>query len=310
VVDLNEIITTEALTKFFGELPALAGLNLKVPDGISGFVGPNGSGKTTTINILLGLLKPDEGKAYVFGLDSWRESFKIRQKLGVLHEKPTYPGNFTGQRYLQHVANIYGTSQPKQRTKEVLEEVGLSEAKEKAVKKYSAGMIQRLGLAQALIGDPELVILDEPTANLDPMGRIDFLKKIKTLHKNQGVNFFISTHILVELEKICEWISIINEGVIVDQGNLDSLAAKYSANVYKIEISNSRLFAARLKELKTIEKVWIEDNAVYCKVKDVKRFYGEVPRLASELSLQLKTFQPLYSTLEEIFKITVGGEAE
>lgn len=304
------MIATEALTKFFGEIPALAELNLKVPKGISGFVGPNGAGKTTTINILLGLLKPDEGKAYVFGLDSWRESFKIRKRLGVLHEKPSYPGNFTGQRYLEHVAHLYGISQPKQRTVEVLKEVGLTEAKERAIKTYSAGMNQRLGLAQALIGNPELVILDEPTANLDPTGRIEFLQKIKTLHKDQGVNFFISTHILPELEKICEWVSIIDDGVIVDQGNVESLAAKYSANVYRIEISNSDLFSARLKELKAVQKVWVEDNVVYCKVKDRKGLYGEVPRLASELNLQLKTFQPLHSTLEEIFKITVGEKAE
>ncbi|MDH5770719.1 MAG: ABC transporter ATP-binding protein [Candidatus Bathyarchaeota archaeon] len=305
---MEYLIATQGLAKFFGNVPALRSLNLHVPKGISGFIGPNGAGKTTTINILLGLLKPDEGRAYVFGLDSWHDSFKIRKRLGVLHEKPAYPGNFTGQRYLEHVAHIYGISQPKQRAEEVLDEVGLSEAKEKTIKTYSAGMVQRLGLAQALIGNPELVIVDEPTANLDPIGRVEFLEKIRKLHKDREVNFFISTHILPELEKVCEWVSIINDGVIVDQGNMDSLAAKYSASIYRIEVSDPDLFATRLRELKIVEKVWIEGNSVHCKVKSVKEFYGEVPRLAFELNLQLKSLQPLYCTLEEIFKTAVGGK--
>lgn len=307
---MDELILTEDLVKFFGDIPALDGLDLKASKGISGFIGPNGAGKTTTINILLGLLKPDAGKAQVFGLDSWRESFKIRKRLGVLHEKPTYPGNFTGLRYLEHVAHIYGVPQPKQRAKETIREVGLSEAGGKAIKTYSAGMLQRLGLAQALISDPELAILDEPTANLDPLGRIEFLDKIRELHQNRGVNFFISTHILPELEKVCEWVSIINNGVIIDQGFLTDLANKYSANVYKIEVSDPYLFSTRVGQLKTVEKVWVESNTVYCKVKKTEEFYRELPHITSELNLKLKSFQPLYGTLEEIFKALVGAEQE
>lgn len=299
---LGSLIVTDGLAKFFGEIPALRSLDLKVPKGVSGFIGPNGAGKTTTINILLGLLKPDEGKAYVFGLDSWHESYKIRRRLGVLHEKPAYPGNFTGLRYLEHVAHIYGVNQPKQRAKENLKEVGLSGAEKRAIKTYSAGMIQRLGLAQALISNPELVILDEPTANLDPIGRIEFLGKIKKLHEDMGVNFLISTHILSELEKVCEWISIVNDGVIADQGFITSLVTKYSANIYRIAVSNPNLFVAQARELKTVERLWIEGDVVFCRVREVAGFSKEVLRLTSELNLQLKSFQPLYSALEEVFK--------
>jgi ABC-2 type transport system ATP-binding protein len=305
---LEELVVTEVLSKFFGDVQALRGLDLEVPKGVSGFVGPNGAGKTTTINILLGLLKPDGGKASVFGLDSWRDSFRIRQRLGVLHEKPAYPSNFTGRRYLEHVAMIYSLSEPKRAAEEVLKEVGLQEAKEKTIKAYSAGMIQRLGLAQALISNPELAILDEPTANLDPMGRIEFLEKIKEMQRSQGVNFFISTHILPELEKVCGWVSIINEGVIVDQGSMQSLADKYSVNVFRIDVSRPELFVERLRQTGTVEKTWTEDRIVYCKVKDAK-FYSEVPRLASELGLELRSLQPLRNTLEEIFRTVVGGEA-
>lgn len=307
MVTLDNLVVAEELVKFFGDIPALQGINLEVPKGICGFIGPNGAGKTTTLNILVGLLKPDGGKAFVFGLDSWSESFEIRRRLGVLREKPSYPSNFTGGRYLEHVAHIYGISQPKQRAKETLEDVGLSDAEERAINTYSAGMTQRLGLAQALIGNPELVILDEPTANLDPLGRIEFLGKIKELHEKNRINFLISSHVLPELEKICGWVAIINSGMIVDHGSLDCLAERYSANVYEIVVSNPTLFADRVKQLEMIDKVWVEDNVVYCQVLDTGSFCKEVPRLVSELNLQLKSFQYSRNILEEIFKIVLEG---
>ena len=231
MINLSALIVTEGLFKFFGGIVALNGLDLRAPRGVSGFVGPNGAGKTTTIHILMGLLKPDVGEAHVLGLDCWRESFEVRRRIGVLHEKPKYPDNFTGMKYLEHVAHIYDIPQIKLKVKEIFREVGLSEAGDRPIKTYSAGMVQRLGLAQALISDPELVILDEPTANLDPLGRIMLLEKIEELHSDRGINFFISTHILPELERVCSWISIINDGVIVDQGRIKDLVAEYPADV-------------------------------------------------------------------------------
>lgn len=307
---MDELIYTDDLAKFFGDAVALDGLTLRVPVGISGFVGPNGAGKTTTINILLGLLKPDRGNARVFDRDCWHDSYKIRQKLGVLHEKPSYPGNFSGRRFLEHVAYIYDINEPRQRAKEILNEVGLQEAGENAIKTYSAGMTQRLGLAQALISNPELAILDEPTANLDPLGRIEFLDKIKELHVKSGLSFFISTHILPELEKVCDWVSIINDGAIIDQGTLGDLADEYSANVYRIDVSNPELFLDKVKQTKIVEKVWIEAAIAYCKVKNLNEFYKEVPRIVSDNGLMLRSFQPLHATLEEVFKALVGKEEE
>jgi len=308
---VTQLIVTENLVKFFGDIPALEGLNLKVPEGISGFIGPNGAGKTTTINILLGLLKATEGKAYVFGLDAWHNSFEIRRRLGVLHERPAYLGNFTAQKYLQHVARIYEISDYERKSAEILTEVGLSSAKDKPIKTYSAGMTQRLGLAQALIGDPELVILDEPTANLDPLGRIEILDMIKELNEKSGVSFFISSHILPELEKICRWISIIQYGETIAQGNMNELAEKYSANVYMIDVSNPELFAEQMGKIDNlVEKIWIQKNVVYCKVKDTEKLHNTVPKLVAKLNLQLRSFQPLRSNLEEIFRTVMEDSSE
>lgn len=301
------IISTTKLTKSFGSNTVLNELNLQVPKGIAGFIGKNGAGKTTAIGVLLGLLKPNSGQATVFGLDCWHNSFEIRRRIGVMHEVNAYPSGFTGKRFLEHVAKIYDVTQPNQRINELLIDVGLADAKDRPIKTYSAGMFKRLGLAQALIGDPELAILDEPTANIDPLGRIALLNKIQEMSKERGTSFFISTHILSDLERICNWLSIIDAGKIVDQGDLKELAEKYSANIYKIEVSNPQLFLEKVKELSTVERVWIEGDKVYCKVKDAEAFCGEVPKIAAGLKLQMKSFQQMVGTLEEIYTKTEGG---
>lgn len=301
------VINTTNLVKAFGKTVALNELNLQVPKGISGFVGKNGAGKTTTIGVLLGLLKPDSGEATVFGLDCWRDSFEIRRRVGVMHEVNAYPGSFSGRRFLEHVARIYGIPQVNHCITEVLKDVGLSDAGDKPVKAYSAGMLRRLGLAQALIGNPELAILDEPTANIDPLGRVALLQKIKDLNKEHGTSFLISTHILSDLEKICDWLSIIDAGKIVEQGHIHDLAGKYSANIYKIDVSDPQLFTETIQRLRIVEKVWIEKGKVYCKVKDPDAFCIEIPKIAAELKVQLKGFQQVVGTLEEIYTKTSGG---
>lgn len=301
------LINTDNVSKAFGKNLALKELNLQVPKGIAGFVGRNGSGKTTTIGILLGLLKPTSGKATVFNLDSWSDSYTIRSKLGVMHETNAYPGGFSSKHYLEHIARIYGLSQAKERINAQLKAVGLWEAREKPIKTYSAGMFRRLGLAQALISDPELAILDEPTANIDPIGRATILSIIKEMNKEHGTSFLISTHILSDLEKVCGWLSIIDAGSIVDQGSVEALSEKYSANTYKIVVSNFQLMVEELESAEFIGKIWVENDAIYCQVKDEGAFYSEIPKIASTLKLQLKSLQHMTGTIDEIFAKTAGG---
>lgn len=309
VFTLNKlIIKTTNVVKTFGKVVALDELNMFVPKGISGFVGKNGSGKTTTIGVLLGLIRPNSGNATVFGLDCWHDAFEIKRKLGVMHEINAYPGSFSGKRLLEHVAKLYGIAQINSKVDALLKDVGLADAKDKPIKTYSAGMFKRLGLAQALIGEPELAILDEPTANIDPLGRIALLDQIKQLHKEQGTSFLISTHILSDLEKVCNWLSVIEAGKIVDQGNIKDLAEKYSANIYKIEVSNSGLFVENIQKLASVDKIWIENEKIFCKVNNPESFCEEMPKIAIELKLQLKNFQKMLGTIEDIYTQTVVGE--
>jgi ABC-2 type transport system ATP-binding protein len=302
----NLVIKTTGLTKTFGKVVALNELHMQAPKGILGFVGKNGSGKTTTIGVLLGLIKASKGQATMFDLDCWKHSFEIRQKLGVMHETNAYPGNFSSRRFLTHVAKLYGITQIDQTIDELLADVDLTHAQYKPIKTFSAGMFKRLGLAQALIGKPELAILDEPTANIDPLGRITLLEKIREIHKKHGTSFLISTHILSDLEKICNYLIIIDQGKTIDQGYMKDLTEKYSANIYKIEVSNPSQFIVTIQEIDAIDKVWIENDKVFCKVNNPELFCVEIPKIASELKLQLKSFQQSLGSLEEIYTQTVG----
>jgi ABC-2 type transport system ATP-binding protein len=160
----KEILSVSDLTKRFGDIVALDRLTLSMRHGIFGLIGPNGAGKTTLLRVLLGLIKADGGEAKVLGLDINDESFDIRRRVGVLHEHPIYPPSLTAGRYLERVSRLYDAGRD---PSELLELVGLLDAKQRKIGNLSAGMRQRLGVAQALIGKPELVFLDEPTSNLD-----------------------------------------------------------------------------------------------------------------------------------------------
>jgi len=297
------VIEASDLLKRFGKVQALSGLNLHLNEGVIGLVGPNGSGKTTTIGILLGLLRPDRGKAGVLGFDCWRESFEVRKRVGVLHEKPVYPGGFTGRRYLEHVAEFYGIENSEEKVSSLLIDVGLSEAADRNIGTYSAGMVQRIGLAQALIGEPELVILDEPTANLDPIGRVEFLERIKKLHREQGMSFLISTHILTELETVCDQVAIINQGVVKEQGKIEKLVKKHPATEYVAIVSDPELLGGEIKKASFAKHVRTETGGkVIVETDDQQRFQDEVVRIVRKRNLQLVAMGPQYGVLGAVYR--------
>lgn len=303
-----EVIVAEGLEKNFGTVKALRGLNLRVSDGVFGFIGVNGAGKTTTIKILVGSLSPCGGRASVLGYDCVKESLKIREKVGVLHEKPSFPGNTSGLDYLGFVAQIYGFSKDgaKEQARDVLKEVGLSSFEKRPINGYSAGMKQRLGLAQALVGNPELVILDEPTANLDPIGRSEMLNKILELHKDKGVSFFISSHILPELQSVCDHIGIINDGVILEQGEVQEIVEKNAGHVFKIVVSESKAFMDTIRESKFVEEFSTTQGAIWVKVNEPKLFQDYVMKVVQEKGLHLSLFQ--HGDLEIAFKNIVKAD--
>jgi len=216
------VTTTDLFYDYTAGATTLHGINLQINRGdIYGFLGPNGSGKTTTLSLLLGLLKQQKGKIEFFGKEFAQNREDILRKVGSLIEAPSLYGHLTARDNLEVYREIYGV--PKQRINEVLSLTGLQDTGSKAVRKFSLGMKQRLSIALALLPNPRLMILDEPTNGLDPSGIIELRAFIKKLNKEEDITFVISSHILSEVEKMVNRVGIIYQGKMIFQGGIDEL---------------------------------------------------------------------------------------
>jgi ABC-2 type transport system ATP-binding protein len=223
-LNTEQIIEVRGLTKKFGSLKAVDNLNINVYRGdIFGFLGPNGAGKSTTIRMLLTLIKPTSGDIKIFGEPLKRNREKILRKVGAIVEKPDFYLYLTAYKNLEIFGKISGADTSNKKIMEMLELVGLEKRYKSKVKTFSHGMKQRLGLAQALIHDPELIILDEPTTGLDPQGMKEIRDLIIYLSKERNKTIFLSSHILSEVEIIASRMIIINKGTAQVEGTVDEL---------------------------------------------------------------------------------------
>ena len=221
---LEKIIEIQQLVKDYGSLRAVDHLSLDVFEGdVFGFLGPNGAGKSTTIRMLLTLITPTSGTLNLFGKDLKTNRNQILRNIGCIVEKPDFYNYMSGEQNLKIFAQLSGVSVNKKKIEELLELVGLNGRGGDKVKAYSHGMKQRLGLAQTLIHNPSLIILDEPTTGLDPKGIIDIRNLINHLSKDRGITIFLSSHILSEIELIATRMAIINKGKTLVQGSVKEL---------------------------------------------------------------------------------------
>lgn len=223
---MSSVIETSNLSKRYREKLAVNQLSLKVEDGeVFGFLGPNGAGKTTTILMLLGLTEPTSGSAFVCGFQPNRSPLEVKKRVGYLPENPGFYEDLTARENLLYMArlNRIPEAQAKLRVAEVLRQVGLTEDGDRAVREYSRGMKQRLGIAEVLVKDPKVVILDEPTLGIDPDGVARILELISTLRRERGLTVLLSSHQLHQVQQICDRVGIIVKGRMVVQGQLDQL---------------------------------------------------------------------------------------
>lgn len=230
----NIAIKVTHLTKKLNKQNIVNNLNFKIEKGsVVGFLGPNGSGKTTTLRLMTRLLKPDEGKIEILGNDI-KKSPKILEKIGAIIEKPEFYLSLTGYENLFNLGllSTLNDSDIPKRISEVIDVVGLSGSEHKKVKSYSLGMKQRLGIAQALLANPEILILDEPTNGIDPIGLKDLRNIIVHFSKNHGKTFLISSHMLHELEDVFSHLIVIDKGELLWQGKKD-LALEIDSNIEK-----------------------------------------------------------------------------
>lgn len=279
----EKIIEVHGLTKKFKNLTAVNNLELNVYRGdVFGFLGPNGAGKSTTIRMLLSLIQPTAGTIKIFGKELRKEKLEILKHIGGIVERPDFYLYLTAIKNLEILGKISGTDVSKKRLMEILELVGLEKRYDSKVKTFSHGMKQRLGLAQALLHDPDLIILDEPTTGLDPQGIKEIRDLIIHLSKEKQKTIFLSSHILKEVQIIANRLIIINKGTTQIEGYVDELlsADKFSVSfevnnldsaielvknsqwqkVYKEKLKNELIFELQKEEIPQLNKFFVENN--------------------------------------------------
>jgi len=232
------VINTEGLSKSFGEVHALKSLDLRVPQkSIFAFLGPNGAGKTTTIKLLLGLLKPTSGGGKILGMDILRDSVDIRAKIGYLPQDARFYEHMTARQMLEYTARFFYAgpqSEIDKRVNEMIELVGLEGKADRPIKGFSGGERQRLGIAQAEINYPDLLILDEPAASLDPQGRRDVLNVMSRIRKYATI--FYCTHILDDVQRVSDLVAIVNQGELITQAPIEELLAGTGELTYSVTL--------------------------------------------------------------------------
>ena len=216
------VVEVAGLTHRYADVTALDGLDLAVPSGTTGLVGANGAGKTTLLRILLGLVHPSEGTARVFGFDSSSEPLEVRRRIGYMPEGDCLPSDQTAADFVAFSAELAGLSpkDARRRSSETLYLVGLEEERFRYLGDFSTGMRQRVKIAQAIVHDPGLVLLDEPASGLDPEGRDQMLEIIGRLHES-GINVIISSHVLSDIERTCRWVVLLDAGHLIRSGPID-----------------------------------------------------------------------------------------
>jgi ABC-2 type transport system ATP-binding protein len=308
-------IRIEGLQKIYGGVRAVDGLNLTVEEGaVFGFLGPNGAGKTTTIRMLTGLAHPSGGQAWVAGAEL-AEGRRVAHRIGYLPEEPAFYGWMSPLEFMDHVGRLFGLSAPerKARSAELLELAGLSQVSKRRIAGFSRGMRQRLGLAQALVNRPEVLLLDEPVSALDPAGRKEVLEMIEGLRGKCTV--FMSTHILADVERVCDTVGIIDHGKLIVEANQQELLARYTLPAFELECdpgheAELRTWANRL----TVMHDWItqasmEGCVARLLVNDMAKARPALMALAARADLALRRYEMVTPSLEDVFLRLMNGEA-
>lgn len=290
-------LQTEDLTKRFGARTAVNRLTIRVERGdIYGFLGPNGAGKSTTLRMLLGLVRPTSGVIkFPVRASSW-EYLRARSRIGAIIETPAFYENFSGRRNLQLLASLSGGVQ-KKRVDEVLEIVDLRDRAQDPVKVYSLGMRQRLGIAQALLPTPELIILDEPTNGLDPQGIHETRKLIRRLRDEFKLTVMLSSHLLTEIEQLCNRVGIIHEGRLLYEGGPEALVAPTS--LYKVRVDDlSAAFDLLIKEPGVAV---FRNGASFLRIDADAEHIAAVNTLLVKKGIKVYELSPAQESLEEAF---------
>ncbi|MEP7234136.1 MAG: ABC transporter ATP-binding protein [Ignavibacteriota bacterium] len=298
-------LTTDSLAKRFGSgptsVPALQGVSISVRRGeIYSLLGPNGAGKTTFIKCLLGIVYPTGGAGNILGFPLG--SLSAKEKIGYLPENHRYPLHLTGEQVLRYFGKLSDVAPGilKSRIDETLGLVGMTEWRNMKVRKYSKGMMQRLGLAQALINDPDLIILDEPTDGVDPVGRKEIRDVLNEL-KSRGKTVFLNSHLLSEVERVSDRVAIMRQGEIITEGSVETLTSK--KNQYDIRVDQSSLGAAKMILNSAFHSE--TDGMIHAEFMSTQELNVSIDNLRTQ-GILIESLVPKRSSLEDLFIELIG----
>lgn len=309
------MIQTTHLSKTYANgFTAVQDLNLDIEKGdIFGFLGPNGAGKTTTIRMLTGLMQPTSGEIRVAGMNMSKQSTEIKKVIGVLPESHGYYNWMTGQEYLQYFAELYGQDlqDRKNHIPYLLNKVGLGKLN-KLIRQYSRGMRQRLGIAKTLVNHPQVIFLDEPTLGLDPMGQKDIQELILDLNRSLEVTVFITSHLLKDIEVLCNKVAIVQKGKLIKQGEIKQLQEQYGeANLMRLKTSNLTKTQEILSPFATLE-ITANEESLLVRINEpeegIQRVKGQILKLLLAENINLYEFSKVEPTMEDVFFKLISEE--
>lgn len=299
------IIETQNLTKSYADFTAVSNVNLHIPKGaVYGFLGPNGAGKSTTMKMFLGLTKPTSGSFTIDGKKYPEARVEILKEVGSFIEAPAFYGNLSGEENLEIIRKILGL--PKSSVSEALEIVGLTQFRKRLAKKYSLGMKQRLGLASALIGQPPILILDEPTNGLDPIGIAEVRNFIKNLSVERGKTILISSHILSEISLLADDIGIIDHGVLLEESSMEELEKK-NRKYIQLQVSDIPKASLILERQFHVTDYAVQDEH-NLRLYDTALDMAAINKALVVQDVAVISSQICNDTLEDYFKQITGGE--
>ena len=302
------VVELERVSVTYGKTKALSDVSAAFRPGAVGLLGPNGAGKSTMLKALLGFIMPDEGRMHVLGLDVAEKPLEIRARLGYMPETDAHIPGMNAVTFVAYCGQLAGLPpvDAMQRAHEVLYYVGLGEARYRNLETYSTGMKQRIKLAQALVHDPDLLFLDEPTNGMDPKGRDEMLELVRDLAHNKGINLILSSHLLPDVEYTCDHVIVMDKGRIAAQGPISELKGT-SGRVYELRVKGDEDEFVKVLRAEGLEchatdedvmRVFVPDGV------DARHLFA----LATRHGMQVRHLRPSVPTLEDVFARAVGEE--
>ena len=305
---MTEVVRLDRVSVKYGRSLALRDVSATFPGGAVGLLGPNGAGKSTMIKTLLGLLPPDQGEMRVLGLDVKVSPMQIRSRIGYMPESDAHVPGMNAVSFVSYCGELAGLprADAMQRAHEVLYYVGLGEARYRNVETYSTGMKQRIKLAQALVHDPDLLFLDEPTNGMDPKGRDEMLELVRDIAHNKGLSLILSSHLLPDVEYTCDHVVVLDKGTVATQGPIDGLKG-HGGRVFELRVKGDTDQFVGVLRAAGLDCHATDEDVMRVFVPDGRqgRFLFE---LAAQHAVQVRHLRPSVPTLEDVFAKAVGDE--